>query len=321
AVAAVTLWGGRLPSRASKKAAPQANLVPGAAKANGLRFPDGRESYWEAQPVEGNPDLLYFRNVGILTRKATFLAMRENIEVLKRALTLPPEQAGFLLDENPDLETLADSACDGIRQKPERFPPIPLVSVLQEIAGGSEGAMEELRSEKTGPLGATLIGSRLSTVRFPPLDGRIEIASIVLRCGEMSGQRLNQAQRRGTLFHLMQARDALGARLLRHEHQMVQNTTDKGSRESIKAMRLTVQFKAVGSLLRQNEAYARELASDAQAEALTGVTAGFSSLLKSDLTEVARAYEKGRFVFPIFYPPLKPEAVLAEADLLFLSAY
>lgn len=292
-------------------------------------FPGRPSGIWEAKSISGVPEApraLYLKNVAMDTRHAPLWAMRESTEVLKTFFSLPVQGLNEPFGKQPELEAAADVGCEHVEAS-SGLPQIQLEHVVSDVLGTHSDLASELLDDKAGPLPLGLFNARLSTLRYPLRDSRIEITSSVVSCDDPPGRRFAFAQQKASLYHALKARLMLAGRVTRHEAHMTRNVSNKYSREAIKGMKLSSQVKGFRNLRLQLAAYTAWLASEG-AQSLPHarqVTAEanqlFSGYLENEIADLQQAYDKGAFVYPTVYPPIKTDALLDGNDLLFLSAY
>lgn len=276
------------------------------------------ETYWEAFRFENAPDgALFIKNEGTLTKRAPFAAMRESDPVLTRFLALPTGGWNLPLGEQKEAEAAADAACALFSVRPNNLPVITIDQITHEVVTGVTDLAAELQDPRGGPLPEGLYSVRLATIRFPVMDGRVEIVSTPFFCADPAGQRIRFAQQRASLFHAVKTRAALANRLLRHQAERVKTLTTPGAVESLQSMRISSLIKGCRNLSKQAAAFAAWAPAPAWKEAGRQLSGYFVD----DINELAKQYAIGEAVHPAYYPPIKPDVYLQSGDLLFLSAY
>ena len=290
------------------------------ADAGAVTFTGGGtgETYWEAYQIENAPvGTLYIKNLGVLTKRAPFAAMKESDRVLREFLKLPVQGWHLPLGPQKEAEAAADAACQLAQTQLSKIPFVTLDQMTDDTVTGITDLKSETQDPRGGPLPDGLYTARFATIRFPLLDSKIELTSIPIRCEDPIGARIKFSQQRATLFHVIKTRAGFAGRLNKHEADRVKTIASPAAIESLKSTRLSSLIKGCRNLILQVNGFVASTTSSEWKEAGQQL-AGY---LSDDINELSKQYAVGENVHPAYFPPIKPNALLQEGDLLFLSAY
>lgn len=287
---------------------------------------------WEAWNIDLAAGAIYLRNLSVLGRKSPVAAMSEDSEMIARVLGGSSVSAtSAFIANDPAAESVADRACDKLIDAGARWTPTPFKQVFEDLdAAGSSPTLFGADDESFGPLPVALINARLSTIRYPRHEGRFELGSVLIHCGAPAGSRIATANAFATSFFALRAKQALAVTLQKHEAKRQPSLTKKFQLEGLRSVRLSTLIRAsrnVDLRLAAHQGWLKESAEATAAlpaeirQSFAASTGRLRELNRAEMERWETEYEAGRKSTPSAFPPIRPEALLEEADLLFLKAY
>lgn len=231
---------------------------------------------WEVTTISANRDHLLIENGGIQESQTLLTLAEDQIEAMKALMSMPTQGIYMPLGTQSEFETMADRACEFVKDKTIEVPAISIPLVSYEFG-------YELPPELAGdnPILGTLISSRLSKIAMP-IEKTLTVGAGVITCKDPPKRRFRMAQARAALDFAILWEQALYRKLLKHRGASKDLLLHDRSRRTV--------TKAVHRQISQLKSY--ELWVDSREAAFSMELAERKARKEILLKALARAYDR-----------------------------